>query len=164
VSAIAFRRWLEDRDQKLKEKIMRRLRGRRLASREHKMQEINVMPLVDVALTLLIIFMVATPMMNNVIKVELPSSRIDDGAPQTHTQQDLTVYIDKNKKIYLNGKEYSLDNLLKTLQKLVKKDSDEVVFVKADQGVSYGMVIDLVDTIKITGGIKYVALATKRAL
>lgn len=143
---------------------MRRSRGRRLQNREHKMQEINVMPLVDVALTLLIIFMVATPMMNNVIKVELPSSRIDDGAPQTHTQQEIIVYIDKNKKIYLNGQEYSLNNLLKALQQMVKKDSDEVVFVKADQGVSYGIVIDLVDTIKIAGGIKYVALATKRAL
>lgn len=143
---------------------MRRNRGRRLQSREHKMQEINVMPLVDVALTLLIIFMVATPMMNNVIKVELPSSRIDDGTPQTHTQEEIIVYIDKNKKIYLNGQDYSLDNLLKALQKMVKKDSDEVVFVKADQGVSYGIVIDLVDTIKIAGGIKYVALATKRAL
>lgn len=143
---------------------MRRNRGRRIQNREHKMQEINVMPLVDVALTLLIIFMVATPMMNNVIKVELPSSRIDDGAPQTHTQQELVVYIDKQKKMYLNGQEYNLDNLLKTLQKMVKKDSDEVVFVKADQAVSYGVVIDLVDTIKIAGGIKYVALATKRAL
>ena len=143
---------------------MRRNRGRRIQNREHKMQEINVMPLVDVALTLLIIFMVATPMMNNVIKVELPSSRIDDGAPQTHTQEEIVVYIDKEKKIYLNGQEYSLDNLLKALQKMVKKDSDEVVFVKADQAVSYGIVIDLVDTIKIAGGIKYVALATKRAL
>jgi len=143
---------------------MRRIRGRRTQSREHRMQEINVMPLVDVALTLLIIFMVATPMMNNVIKVELPSSRIDDGAPQAHTQQEIIVYIDKQKKIYLNGQEYGLDNLLKALQKMVKKDSDEVVFVKADQGVSYGIVIDLVDTIKIAGGIKYVALATKRAL
>lgn len=143
---------------------MRRIRGRRLQNREHKMQEINVMPLVDVALTLLIIFMVATPMMNNVIKVELPSSRIDDGAPKTHTQEEIIVYIDKQKKIYLNGQEYNLNNLLKALQKMVKKDSDEVVFVKADQGVSYGIVIDLVDTIKIAGGIKYVALATKRAL
>lgn len=143
---------------------MKRVRGRRIQNREHKMQEINVMPLVDVALTLLIIFMVATPMMNNVIKVELPSSRIDDGAPQTHTQEEIIVYIDKQKKIYLNGQEYSLDNLLKMLQKMIKKDSDEVVFVKADQGVSYGIVIDLVDTIKIAGGIKYVALATKRAL
>lgn len=143
---------------------MRRTRFRRLQKRGHAIQEINVMPLVDVALTLLIIFMVATPMMNNVIKVELPSSRIDDGAPQSHTQQELTVYIDKQKKIYLNGQEFSLDGLLKTLQKTVKKGSDEVVFVKADQAVPYGKVIDLVDTIKVTGGIKYVALATKRAL
>ncbi len=143
---------------------MRRIRGRRLQMREYKMQDINVMPLVDVALTLLIIFMVATPMLNNVIKVELPSSRIDDGAPQTRTQQEIIIYIDKNKKIYLNGQEYSLENLLKALEQIVKKDSDVIVFVKADQGVSYGTVIDLVDTIKIAGGIKYVALATKPAL
>lgn len=143
---------------------MRRHKMRRLKQRGHHMQEINVMPLVDVALTLLIIFMVATPMMNNVIKVELPSSRIDDGAPQSHTQQDLTVYIDKHKKIFLNGTPYTLDGLLVALQKLVKKNSDEIVFVKADQAVEYGQVIDLVDTIKVTGGIKYVALATKRAL
>ena len=143
---------------------MKRMRGRRTQNREHKVQEINMMPLVDVALTLLIIFMVATPMMNNVIKVELPSSRIDDGAPKSHSQEEIIVYIDKDKKMYLNGKEYTLDNLLKKLQTMVKKDSDEVVFVKADQAVSYGIVIDLVDTIKIAGGIKYVALATKRAL
>jgi len=143
---------------------MRRHKMRRLKQRGHSMPEMNVMPLVDVALTLLIIFMVATPMMNNVIKVELPSSRIDDGMPQSHTQQDLTVYIDKHKKIYLNGVQYNLDALLTALRKIVKKDSEDIVFVKADQAVPYGHVIDLVDTIKVTGGIKYVALATKRAL
>lgn len=143
---------------------MRRSRLRRLKNRSHHMQEINVTPLVDIALTLLIIFMVATPMMHNVIKVELPSSRIDDSMPQSHNQQDLTVYIDKHAKLYLNGHEYSLDQLLKKLQQLVKKDSGDIVFVKADQGVHYGKVIDLVDTIKVSGGIKYVALATKRAL
>ena len=70
-------------------------------------------------LTLLIIFMVATPMMNNVIKVELPSSRIDDGMPQSHQQQDLTVYIDKQKKLYLNliiPKGISIDIFLKYYQ------------------------------------------------
>jgi biopolymer transport protein TolR len=143
---------------------MRRSRLRRLKNRSHAMQEINVIPLVDVALTLLIIFMVATPMMNNIIKVELPSSRIDDSSPQSHTQQDLTVYVDKQRKIYLNGQEYNLETLLKKLQQLVKKDSSDIVFVKADQSVPYGKVIDLVDTIKVSGGIKYVALATKRAL
>ncbi|OGB85971.1 hypothetical protein A3J41_02215 [candidate division TM6 bacterium RIFCSPHIGHO2_12_FULL_38_8] len=128
------------------------------------MQEVNVLPLVDVALTLLIIFMVATPMMHNVIKVELPSSRIDDGMPQSHSQQELTVFVDKQGKFHLNGQEYTLEVLLKKLQQLVKKDSDDIVFVKADQAVPYGKVIDLVDTIKISGGVKYVALATKRAL
>ncbi|MBP7854762.1 biopolymer transporter ExbD [Candidatus Babeliales bacterium] len=143
---------------------MRRFRLRRLKNRTHSMQEINVTPLVDIALTLLIIFMVATPMMHNVIKVELPSSRIDDSLPSSQTQQELTVYIDKHAKLFLNGHEYVLDQLLKKLQQLVKKDSNEIVFVKADQAVSYGKVIDLVDTIKVSGGIKYVALATKRAL
>lgn len=143
---------------------MRRSRLRRLKNRSHTLQEVNVLPLVDVALTLLIIFMVATPMMNNVIKVELPSSRIDDNMPQSHNQQELTVFVDKQGKIHLNGQEYSLENLLKKLQELVKKDSGDIVFVKADQAVPYGKVIDLVDTIKISGGVKYVALATKRAL
>lgn len=143
---------------------MRRSRLRRLKNRSHAMQEVNVTPLVDVALTLLIIFMVATPMMNNVIKVELPSSRMDDNVVQSHAQQDLTVFIDKQRKIYLNGQEYSLDSLLKKLQQLVQANPGDIVFVKADQAVPYGRVIDLVDTIKVSGGIKYVALATKRAL
>lgn len=143
---------------------MRRSRLMRFKKRGHAIQEINVMPLVDVALTLLIIFMVATPMMQNVIKVELPSSRIDDGAVKSHTQQDLVVYIDKQRKFFFDGQEYSLDQLLKKLKSVIKQGSDDIVFVKADQAVPYGKVIDLVDTIKVSGGIKYVALATKRAL
>lgn len=142
---------------------MRRNRLRRMKNRGHVVQEISMTPLVDVALTLLIIFMVATPMLQNVIKVELPSSRIDDGVPSSQTQQDLTVYIDKGRKMYLNGTEYPLQTLLKELKVLVKKGKDEIVFVKADQAVPYGIVIDLVDTIKVSGGIKYVALATKRS-
>ena len=144
--------------------MMRRNRVGRMKRRGHVMQELSMTPLVDVALTLLIIFMVATPMLQNVIKVELPSSRIDDGAPSSHTQQDLTVYIDKHKKLYLNGVAYSLQEMLKQLKVITKKNKEDIVFIKADQAVSYGTVIDLVDTIKVAGGIKYVALATKRSL
>ena len=50
------------------------------------------------------------------------------------------------------------------LSKLGQQKKIEMVFVKADQSVEYGKVIDLVDTIKMAGGIKYVALATKRAV
>ena len=138
--------------------------NKKMYHRQVSAPKITLTPLIDTALVLLVIFMVATPMMNNIIKVELPSSRIDDSTPQNHTQQDLTVFIDKQRKMYLNGEEHSLDQLLKKLQQLVKKGSNDIVFVKADQAVPYGKVIDLVDTIKVSGGIKYVALATKRAL
>ena len=135
--------------------------GRRSRSKSVAILDIQMTPLIDVALTLLIIFMVTTPMINNIIKVELPSSRINESESQT--QEEHVVYIDKDEKVYLNGKEFSLETLLNELQKIIKKDADEVVFVKADQSISYGKVIDLVDTLKISGGIKYVALATKRA-
>lgn len=140
---------------------MRSSRRRGRGGRTVGIPEIPMTPLIDVALTLLVIFMITTPMMQNVIKVELPSSRMNESESQV--QQELIVYVDKNQKIHLNGKQYSLESLLKELQKIIKRDADEVVFVKADQSIPYGKVIDLVDTLKVSGGIKYVALATKRA-
>ena len=140
---------------------MRNSRRRKSRDRSIGIIDIPMTPLIDVALTLLIIFMVTTPMMNNIIKVELPSSRMNE--TETQAQQELVVYIDKDQKVYLNGKDLSLKALLAELQKMIKKDANEVVFVKADQAVPYGKVIDLVDTLKISGGIKYVALATKQA-
>lgn len=136
-------------------------RARRLRQRVVDVPEISMTPLIDTALTLLIIFMITTPMMNNIIKVELPSSRINE--TESYEQQELIVYIDKDQKMYLNGKEFGLSSMIDQLKKVMKKDKDEIVFVKADQAVSYGKVIDLVDTIKVTGGIKYVALATKQS-
>jgi biopolymer transport protein ExbD len=126
------------------------------------MPEVSLTPLIDTALTLLVIFMITTPMMNNVIKVELPSSKVDE--MDSHVQQETIVYIDAQGKLYLNGQELHLQTMIKELQKLGQSKKVEMVFVKADQSVEYGKVIDLVDTIKMAGGIKYVALATKRAI
>ena len=126
------------------------------------MAEISLTPLIDTALTLLVIFMITTPMMNNVIKVELPSSQVDEMDKQV--QQETIVYIDKQQKLYLNGAAMTLQEIVKALQKMGQEKKIEIVFVKADQAVEYGKVIDLVDTIKMAGGIKYVALATKRAV
>lgn len=124
--------------------------------------EVSLTPLIDTALTLLIIFMITTPMMNNVIKVELPSSQVNEVDSQV--QQETIVYIDKQQKLYLNDIEMNLQSIVKALQKMGQQKKIEMVFVKADQAVEYGKVIDLVDTIKMAGGIKYVALATKRAV
>jgi biopolymer transport protein ExbD len=126
------------------------------------MPEVSLTPLIDTALTLLVIFMITAPMLNNVIKVELPSSHVDE--MDSKVTQETIVYIDKHQKLHLNGAQLSLQAIVKELQKMNKQKQVEIVFVKADQSVEYGKVIDLVDTIKMAGGIKYVALATKRAV
>lgn len=130
--------------------------------RSIKMPEVSLTPLIDTALTLLVIFMITTPMMNNVIKVELPTSQVDE--LDSSVQQETIVYIDKEQKLYLNGKNFTLPEILQELQRLQAHAKIDIVFVKADQSIEYGNVINLVDTIKMAGGIKYVALATQRAV
>lgn len=126
------------------------------------MPEVTLTPLIDTALTLLVIFMVTTPIMNNAIKVELPSSQIDE--VDTRVEQETIVYMDKHGKLYLNDQQMDMKSLITALQNMAAQKKIDVVFVKADQAVEYGSVIDVVDTIKMAGGIKYVALATKRAV
>lgn len=139
-------------------KNFRSRRGRRSVS----LPEVSLTPLIDTALTLLVIFMITTPMLNNVIKINLPSSSVNEG--NSSEQQETIVYVDRQGKLYLNGTEMKLQAILTNLQKMSKQQKVEIVFVKADQAVEYGNVIDLVDTIKTVGGIKYVALATQRAV
>jgi len=140
---------------------MKNFRSRR-SRRSVGLPEVTLTPLIDTALTLLVIFMITTPMMNNVIKINLPSSSVNEG--DSKEQQETIVYVDKYSKLYLNGSEMKLPAVLTNLQAMSKQQQIEIVFVKADQDVEYGRVIELVDTIKTVGGVKYVALATQRAV
>ncbi len=126
--------------------------------RVHGVSEINLTPLIDTALTLLIIFMVTTPMIQNSIKIDLPQGRAKEAG---NAQQELVVHIDKQEHMYLNGTQMAQDKLLKELHKRVAFNLDKTVFVKADQAVRYGHVVQLVDQIKMVGGVRYVALATQ---
>ena len=135
----------------------------RMIRRRHRtstsIPEITLTPLIDTALTLLIIFMVTTPMIQNSIKVQLPqgsAKEVKDAA------QDIVVHVDKDQTIYLNGQKISKDHLAGDLKKAVARSVQKVVFVKADERVSYGSVISLVDHIKVVGGISHVALATEK--
>lgn len=121
--------------------------------------EVSLTPLIDTALTLLIIFMVTAPIMNNSIRVTLPKgqSREDAGA-----KQELIVTIDKQGRLFFNGQPVATsDILIAMIKKQVALDEDRTVFVQADETVFYGKVLELVDNIKVVGGISYVALATK---
>lgn len=131
----------------------------RRRSRHTTMPEVNVIPLIDVSLMLLVVFMVTTPMLQHGIKVDLPQGQSQEAKG---TKQELVVYIDKNSKLFLGDAEMTQDTLINSLKKKTKGNIDQTVFVKADRAVNYGKVIEVVDHIKCVGGIKYVALATHR--
>lgn len=122
---------------------------------------ITLTPLIDVALTLLVIFIVAAPMMRNAIKIQLPKTKVDESGG-TRADKELIIFIDKKGQLYLNDRPMQERQLIAALQELAKKATNKTVVVNADEGVFYGKVIRLVDSIKTVGGISCVALATEK--
>ena len=137
---------------------MRRIRrSRRRGTGE--LLDISLTPLIDTALTLLVIFMIATPMIQNAIRVSLPKGQAKEDAG---AKQELVVYVDKNRKIFFNGTEIAAANLINELKSRVQESPTKMVYIKADQIVPYGTVLELVDQIKVVGGISHVVLATQK--
>lgn len=126
--------------------------------------EINVTPLIDVALTLLIVFMVTTPMIKKEkgLHIQLPKGDIQE-VPKT-SQKEIVIAIDAKGIYSINGEILSVEKLLEKLRKLVGKEHDKTVFIEADKQVTYGTVIEFVETIKKIEGIGYVALPTASTL
>lgn len=137
------------------------IRSTRKRRRMTAITEVSLTPLIDTALTLLVIFMVTTPLVNNAIKITLPSGKARE---DNNARQELVVYLDAHEQLYFNGTRISnKQQLLEAIKNTVGSHKEQTVFVKADKAVHYGNVIELVDEIKVVGGISYVALATKRA-
>lgn len=130
--------------------------------RVQQQPEVSLTPLIDTALTLLIIFMVTTPMLKkeNALEVELPKGNVKEVSDGL--QQELVVSVDKKGRISFEGNLVTQKDLVAVLRKKVSDNAKKTVFVKADTSVHYGMVIELVDAIKHIGGIRYVALATEK--
>jgi len=138
-----------------------RMRHRgRVRKRISSLSDVSMTPLIDTALTLLIIFMVSTPALQNVIKVTLPRGNAQENTTQEHNE--LIVFIDKNGDFYINKEKIEKTNLIASIKKIIGDNNEKTVYVKADTTISYGTVIELVDNIKFIGGIKYVALATQK--
>ena len=122
--------------------------------------EISLTPLIDTALTLLIIFMVTTPMIHNAIKVNLPKGQAQEGGKQP---QELVVSIDSKEKIYVNNTPVGLDVLGTEIKKLVQnKQQEKSVWVKVDGASSCDVLVSVIDRIKFVAGIKDVRVATQK--
>lgn len=110
--------------------------------------EINVTPLVDVMLVLLIIFMVSAPMMKEGMKVDLPE--VQARALQTQ-DQDMIITIGKDRAIDINGSPIDLARLDMILDQIRQQRRVESVFLQADQSIPYGYVVEVMALIRSTG-------------
>jgi len=124
-----------------------------------KMAEVSLTPLIDTALTLLIIFMVATPMLHNAIRITLPRGSAQE---TRNAKQELVVEINKDGQFFLNGTRMNAKEIIAQLTKTVGSRSEQVVFIKGDKDSQYGPVMEFVDQVKMVSGVKHVALATQK--
>jgi biopolymer transport protein TolR len=119
--------------------------------------QINVTPLVDVMLVLLVIFMVTAPMIQQGVEVSVP--RVKASALPGKEEQ-FVVSITRNQEIYLNDTRLGLDQLTEKLQAIAVARPDREVFVRADEQVPYGAVIKTMAAIK-AAGIENVGMVTE---
>ena len=122
--------------------------------RYRPMAEINVTPMVDVMLVLLIVFMVTAPLMTTGVNVDLPKT---DASPVNSDAKPLSVSIKNNGDIYLGDDAVTLDQLVAKLQAASQNDPTRRIFVRGDEHIDYGRVMQVMGQIT-SGGFTKVAL------
>jgi len=120
------------------------------------MSEINVTPMVDVMLVLLIIFMVTAPLIQQGVKVNLPPAK---AAPTEAKETKIVVSIDRDKHIYIGEAEVPLDELELKLKTNAKVQADKELYLQADRDINYGTVIQVMAAAQ-AAGIPSVAMIT----
>jgi len=121
-------------------------RRRRRASRP--MSEINVTPMVDVMLVLLIIFMVTAPLLTVGVPIELPKT---EARQLEGDKEPLTISVDPEERIFLQDTELKIDEIVPKLTAIAKNGYDERIFVRGDRRVNYGIVMRVMGTISAAG-------------
>ncbi len=104
------------------------------------MSEINVTPMVDVMLVLLIIFMVTAPLIQQGVKVNLPETK---AAPVESPEKKLVVSIDASKRVFIGEAEVKLSELEEKLKTNAKAQADKELYLHADRDLPYGIVVDV---------------------
>jgi biopolymer transport protein TolR len=134
-------------------------RGRTRRGGGKQFNDINVTPLVDVMLVLLIIFMVTAPMLTAGVEVELPDSK---AGPVGDAVEPLSVSIQAGGVIYIQKSKIQAENLIPKLKAIAGEKYDTRIFVRADRTIGYGEVMRVVGDISYAG-FKKVALITENS-
>ncbi len=111
-------------------------------------QDLNFTNLVDVALTVLVVFIITAPMMTPGIDVNLP--RTDASLP--HDEEGITISIKENKNVYIENDRISIDEFESRLKKILEKKPPGVtVYLRADKNIDYGFVIEVIGIMRKAG-------------
>jgi biopolymer transport protein TolR len=126
--------------------------------RAKPMSDINVTPMVDVMLVLLIIFMVTAPLLTVGVQVDLPKTK---ASVIRGEDEPLAITVKADGQLYLQETEIDLEGLLPRLNAITGNNPDVRIFVRGDAAVNYGRVMEVMGTIN-AAGYKKVALVTQR--
>lgn len=121
--------------------------------------DINVTPLVDVMLVLLIIMMLIAPMLQKGVDVRLPAAGNTSDKPETQNQTVLAVTADR--RFYVNGVQIRPEDLLSRLTEALENVTEKIVLIKADQDAPYSAVMSAMDELR-RAGIEDIGLITER--
>lgn len=121
--------------------------------------EINVTPLVDVMLVLLVVFMITAPLLTSGVSVNLPEAKSE---PLPGTDTPITVTVDGSGRVFLLDREVELGSLGATLDAVTRARPDQRIFVRGDTGVHYGRVMEVIGEVTAAGYTR-IALVTQPA-
>jgi biopolymer transport protein TolR len=136
-------------------------RGSRRKSSYTAMSDINVTPLVDVMLVLLIVFMVAAPLMTVGVPIELPQTK---AKPLQGDSEPITVSIDAEGKVFLQNTEIDVETLIPKLQAITANGYDERIYVRGDTNANYGIVMKVMGALNAAGFNKIAMVSTAEPL
>jgi biopolymer transport protein ExbD len=123
--------------------------------------DINVTPLVDVMLVLLIIMMLIAPMLQQGVSLKLPQAA--NSADKPETQDQTVVAIDANKQMFLNGIKIREDDLTTQITQLMENKKEKVVLIKGDQDAPYSSIMAAMDRLR-AANVENIGLITERKL
>ena len=120
----------------------------RSGRRYRPMSEINVTPLVDVMLVLLVVFMITAPLLTVGVPVDLPET---EAAQLTDRDEPLVVSVDAEGKVYIQETEVGLDGLAAKLRAVMGARKDTFVYVRGDRAIDYGRVMEVMGALAAAG-------------
>ena len=126
----------------------------RLAGRYRPMSEINVTPLVDVMLVLLVVFMVAAPLLTVGVPVDLPQTQ---ASPINEPKEPLVITINGEGRIFVQESEVPTDSLVPRLEAITGSNPDALLYVRGDRAINYGRVVEVMSLVS-TAGFRKVSL------